>query len=487
MESIAKFLHPSSRLILLTAVFLVVLLAVSVWGVNRIPVFGDEAIYVRWAQIIKNVETLRFIPLTDGKQPLFMWLNAATLKFFTDPLLAGRFVSITAGLLTLATASYFAFLFFPKVYPLVLVIFSFNFYLYFYQRLALADALLTSFGLLSLLLAYLLSRYPRLDISLISGVVLGLSWITKSPAIYFFVLFFVTFALLAPNSRRRLSVFVYPIISLFIGFIIYNLLRLGPQFHQIALRNLDYLWPVAEIIRHPLDPFWPHLKAIMGLYWFYLGPLVLALVLIPWVKLPKTVWVLFLWWLLPTIGNLLLARVLTARYLLYTLPPLLLILAYLLSRLRYGFILALILLLPSIFKIISLNHNPFNFNLPVQDAGYLTDWTSGWGIQDSAAYLIDRSQAANVIVGTEGYFGTLPQGLEIYTDSRPQLTVIGVGLGFDQIPPGLVSALNAGDEVYLLINRSRNRLDSSVRHQLRLVKSYPKPGGDFLDLFLLVR
>ena len=39
-------------------------------NLNSLPVFGDEAIYVRWAQIIKSVDTLRFIPLTDGKQPL---------------------------------------------------------------------------------------------------------------------------------------------------------------------------------------------------------------------------------------------------------------------------------------------------------------------------------------------------------------------------------------------------------------------------------
>ena len=44
-------------------------------NLTSIPVFGDEAIYLRWSQVIKNVETLRFIPLNDGKQPLFMWLD----------------------------------------------------------------------------------------------------------------------------------------------------------------------------------------------------------------------------------------------------------------------------------------------------------------------------------------------------------------------------------------------------------------------------
>ena len=66
-------------------------------NLTSIPVFGDEAIYIRWAQIIQTEDTLRFIPQTDGKQPLFMWINAATLKIINDPLVAGRMISIFAG------------------------------------------------------------------------------------------------------------------------------------------------------------------------------------------------------------------------------------------------------------------------------------------------------------------------------------------------------------------------------------------------------
>ena len=77
---------------------------------TSIPVFGDEAIYIRWSQIIKSVETLRFIPVTDGKQPLFMWVLAGALKFFDDPLVAGRTISIFAGFGTMIS------LFFASVF-----------------------------------------------------------------------------------------------------------------------------------------------------------------------------------------------------------------------------------------------------------------------------------------------------------------------------------------------------------------------------------
>ena len=67
------------------------------FSLTAIPVFGDEAIYIRWSQIIRNVETLRFIPLTDGKQPLFMWIVSSIIQFFSDPLFAARLISVLAG------------------------------------------------------------------------------------------------------------------------------------------------------------------------------------------------------------------------------------------------------------------------------------------------------------------------------------------------------------------------------------------------------
>ena len=58
------------------------------------PIFADEAIYIRWAQVMRAEPTLRFLPLFDGKTPLFMWAMIPFLKIFHDPLFAGRFLLI---------------------------------------------------------------------------------------------------------------------------------------------------------------------------------------------------------------------------------------------------------------------------------------------------------------------------------------------------------------------------------------------------------
>ena len=46
---------------------------------------------------MKSEPTLRFLPLSDGKTPLFMWLIIPIFKIFKDPLFAGRFVSVLAS------------------------------------------------------------------------------------------------------------------------------------------------------------------------------------------------------------------------------------------------------------------------------------------------------------------------------------------------------------------------------------------------------
>lgn len=61
------------------------------------PIFTDEAIYVRWAQIAKNDAIWRFISLTDGKQPMLIWIAMVLMRFIDDPLMATRFVSVLAG------------------------------------------------------------------------------------------------------------------------------------------------------------------------------------------------------------------------------------------------------------------------------------------------------------------------------------------------------------------------------------------------------
>jgi uncharacterized membrane protein len=84
-------------LIISTLLLIVVYFVSRYYNILSLPIFTDEAIYVRWSQIAKQDASWRFISLTDGKQPMFVWIAMVLMKFFEDPLLAGRTVSVIAG------------------------------------------------------------------------------------------------------------------------------------------------------------------------------------------------------------------------------------------------------------------------------------------------------------------------------------------------------------------------------------------------------
>jgi len=479
----------SNSLFALVSVGIVCLYLISRFqNLLAIPVFGDEAIYLRWSQIIKNEETMRFVPVGDGKQPFFMWLTVPFFKIFSDPLLAGRAVSVMSGL-GIIFGLYFIFFFISRhrwqsLLPVIIYLFlPFSF---FFDRLSLPDNLLSFFGVFSLLFALLLSKYPRFDLSMVLGLTLGLAWLTKSPAIYFLALSWFTFFLYSPKNFKY---WYLPLISSLIAFTIYNILRLGPQFHMIGLRNLDYVWPIGEILKHPLDPLKPHLIDLFHIYRQFIGAILVLLLVFLRYRLPlatnKLILVLVAWWLGPVILNCAVAKSFTARYILYTLPSLILLLSLIFFKIsaKLKYLILALLLIPNLIYIINLSLTPFTASLPSTESGYLSDWTSGWGIKPASDYLKLRAKSANVIVGTEGGFGTLPDGLQIYTDHIFHLTVIGVGLKFEQLPSSLVNARQYGDEVYLLINKSRNILTPLELAKLDLVASYPKPASDVLELY----
>src|SRR3990172_5475681 len=91
-----------NKLIILLFLFLTVLyFLIRLPNLLIIPIFTDEAIYTRWAQIAANDANWRFISLTDGKQPMFVWFAMIAIKFIDDPLIAARLVSVFTGFFTM--------------------------------------------------------------------------------------------------------------------------------------------------------------------------------------------------------------------------------------------------------------------------------------------------------------------------------------------------------------------------------------------------
>src|SRR3989304_5055281 len=131
---------------LLTCVLILILgLFLRLYNLTIFPVFADEAIYIRWAQVMRAEQNLRFLPLSDGKQPLFMWLEIPFLKVFSDPLVAGRIVSVFSGLGTLVGIFVLTELFFRsrKISFMASLIYAISPFSVFFYRFALPGSLLS--------------------------------------------------------------------------------------------------------------------------------------------------------------------------------------------------------------------------------------------------------------------------------------------------------------------------------------------------------
>lgn len=420
------------------------------------PIFADEAIYIRWAQVIRAEPTLRFLPVSDGKTPLFMWTMVPFLKFIDDPLLAGRLLSVISGAFTLLGVFFLS----KKVFNrrtafwagLLYVIIP---YTVFFDRMALVDSMLSAFTVWLIYFALWVVRSLRLDLSMILGYLLGGAILTKTPGMFNFLLLPLTAIGFRREKGSRHS-FVKLIIlwgiAIVIGLMMYNFLRLGPSFQMLSSRNADYIFTFAELAGRPLDPFIPHFNDISDwfpklLTWPVLFSLIIGIIYIlvgilkkPYQSSPllgrmsRERVIVLLWAFIPLLVNMAFLKTFTARYLLPSIPLFLIIagfgvtkilppLSYI-KKLPILLMLIVILPLPLYFNYLLLI-SPEKAPLPKEERkGYFEDWTAGYGFSEIAEFIIEKSQNQKVVLGTSGFFGTLPDGIQIYLD-KSKVSIVG--------------------------------------------------------------
>jgi len=327
-----NFWKKQGKEILIGSGILITAFILRIYNLTIIPVFGDEAIYIRWAQVMRAEPTLRFLPLSDGKQPLFMWAVIPFFKVFSDPLVAGRIVSVFSGLGTLIGIFVLIRILLKsrKISWFACLIYAISPFSIFFDRLALADSSLTMFGVWTLVFAVITVRKVRLDTAMLTGFSLGGALLTKTPATFFATLIPLTLILHEwPKKLRerfnRFSIFIFLFTFTYvIAYGMYNILRLGPNFHMIASRNKDYVYPLSHIFQTPLDPFKPFLDRILEYFWI-LGPSVLVLLIIigTYVGLKekrRETLILLAWGILPIIAAAEFSKTMTARYIYFSVP-----------------------------------------------------------------------------------------------------------------------------------------------------------------------
>ncbi len=493
------------KLLAAVVVLFLVFLVTRFYNLTLMPIFTDEAIYVRWAQIANYDASWRFISLTDGKQPFFIWLMMVVMRIFKDPLFAGRAASIFAGLGTMGGLFFLGLTIFRSkgvgllamflylVYPFALV----------YDRMALMDGLVGMFCVWALLFEILLVKTLRLDIALILGMIIGGSILTKSSGL--FNLYLLPFSLILfpwfeKNVARKLLLWLgLAVIVVVESQAIYSILRLSPFFHIITEKNAIFVYPFGEWLQHPLRFLEGNFKGLWNWFTVYFSwPMIGVLV---WAAITgRRYWremlLTLVWFGLPFFLLALFGKVLYPRFIFFMTLPLLPWAAFAFfkiycvsNKLVYalvkksplfaaGFLVLAGLWLYTDWRLLT---NPYLAPIPESDQDqYLNAWPAGGGVKETVAFLEQESKKGKIFVATEGTFGLLPAGLEIYLYQNKNIEIKGFWPLNDPLSEEIIQKAKL-QPTYLITNRLQA---TPEKWPVSLVSRFRKGvGKDFLSLY----
>ncbi len=472
----------------------IVYFAFTLTNLTKLPIFVDEAIYLRWAQIAWHDASWRFISLTDGKQPLYTWFVIPFMKFITDPLAAGRTASVVTGLLTVLGIGYLGWLIEGKKTALMAMILAiFSPYLFFYYRFGVMESMLVAGSLWVCNFSILLARSRRLDIAMILGMITGATILTKSSGMFFLLLIPAAY-LLDFNYKKVLTKSTYQYLGLvlvawIIAWVMYNVQRLSPWMHMIGEKNSFFIVAYSEIFKE-FGRLSNNFLDVWRWQYAYTTTPVLLVSLLGFYLIFRKNWKLSLFlsaWLFgPMLGTILLARLFAPRYIIFVTPFILLFAAYALASLKssilrlYG---SLALLLFPLYLITRLLTDPIHFPYTNVDEGYVNGWSAGNGTKQIADWAVDRINFTGMpmTIFTEGTFGILPHGLELYADGRVNgLTITGLYPITDIPPSHAIESVKTNNETYIILNNSYKK---DVPPGLELVASYPKLRDNPMNLY----
>jgi 4-amino-4-deoxy-L-arabinose transferase-like glycosyltransferase len=456
---------------LIASIFVLTYVATRLVNLTLLPIFTDEAIYIRWAQIGSRDANWRFISLVDGKQPMFTWIMMVFLKVIRDPLYAGRLVSVVSGLGTMLGMWLLSFELFKskKISFIVAFLYLISPFTLMYDRLALYDSLVATFSVWSLYGAVLMVRFLRLDVALLLGMALGAGMLNKSSG--FLSLYFLPFTLIlfdwkAKDRMRRLCIWVgLALIATIVSQLLYSVLRLSPLLHMVRQKDAVFIYPFKEWLMHPFNFVVGNLSGQFDWLFRYMTVPVAILSFFPiiifWKNTREKI-LLYAWWSAPFVALALFAKVLYPRFILFMVMPLYILaaltIAWIMGRLHHHLwkvVLVILILFPSLFADYYIITNPLYAPLPFSDKMQLVDdWPSGWGIVEVNAFLAGEAKKGSIAVYTDGTFGLLPYAIELYLVDNPNVKIKGIW-PLTQDPPEEMLTDALKKPTYMVFNQTQ--------------------------------
>jgi 4-amino-4-deoxy-L-arabinose transferase-like glycosyltransferase len=506
--------HFSSLLLIFGVYFLTHLPALT-----TLPVFADEAIYIRWTQLMMDDwQTYAFFPLNDGKTPLLMWLMVPFQYLFQDQLFAARMLSVLVGAIQVGVMGLIVRAIGGSKRASLLVMLATIIlpFWYFHHRMALIESLLNltlSFALLGVIgivklpLIQLKSNLANIDRSLVlrviglvffTGGMFGLAMLTKIPALLWMPAAFLFVLLPKQFSKQHFFQSLFLISTAFsLGGLIFLSLKLHPAFPQLFARGSDFLYPWREVI---LEGRWQetilNFPSYLNYFLVYLSPALLLMLLAGLFNNKHQRLVhLFFWsavlFILPIaiLGKVVYPRYFFPAAIFLTIGGVMGLEAFLSQLLETGragrkhFVTSVLVAVigVNIFShsgqfiwaaLFETDATPF---VSADRGQYLEEWSSGHGIKEVADKLQLEAKDQTIAVATEGYFGTLPDGLLLYLHREDvnNIYVEGIGQPVHDFPESFVERASDFNQIWLLVNSHRLEIELADD---QLIEEYCRPG-----------
>ena len=422
--------------------------------INGYSIFNDEAIHCHKAKIMGTQPFECFYALRLGKFPTFIWLIALAQQFIADPILAGRIVSVLAGLVSMCGLFILSRIFFNVETALTSIIIYLIFPLTMvHERLALYDMTVNALslcGLGSILWIFRNKNLNRTSMILLILISTGASCL-KITGVQLTLFIIIAFFLYVPRMKRTqyiptvLLAFLIPSIILLQFYFVGSLVG----FKVNIISRLNDFFITHHYEKSLLHKHWLNNSNILLLCMkYYLGIVPLTLVMIGFFefirnKMCKDAIFLSLWFIVPMIIYLFFVRIIFSRYFILNLTPLIVFAAIgflrvhtiaskILERFFHShisslylksllFVLCFFLYLK--FSLISFI-SPLNTPLtPVDRWQYISGWPAGTYFPKLLELIKSRctNKFCNIIL--HKHIGTLPDGLPLYLYKEKSCTI----------------------------------------------------------------
>lgn len=463
--------------------------ASRIYNLTLLPIFTDESIYIYWAKIIATTHSQYFISLTDGKPPLLIWIIAVFLKLLPSSwyLIAGRLPSVIFGLISLLGIYKLTKIFSKSIETasIAALLYVLNPFLLMYDRLALYDAMLTSMLLWSVICVLKLAETKELKFALTGGIILGLAFLSKPPAVIYWALIPIIYVLFLPSNKHRnwLKKIVLILIPLIISQGMNNIQRFSKVYYLMEGKNQQFTKSISDLLRNPLELTFGNLHGFFSwLIPYSTWPIfALAMIALAYVCLKQTKRgaILFLLWFFPILVLATVGKEIFPRYILFTTPYLIIPIAILMGSFQkkktYALIVLSLLLIPTLHFDYLILTEPSKAPLPDSDYHQLvSEHPSGFGLSEIFTFIRDESKSGPLNLEIQGTFGLYPYAfnLEFWENSNVHI-----------IPRWPLSAIDEDilkyaktTKTYILL-KEHDEIPANL--PLRLVLRATKPGGKY--------